>query len=406
MTKTTHYKNTAIGPIPIDWEVEKLEKITLGKGTYGINASAVPYSEDLPKYLRITDIDDEGYFTKEKLSSVDDPASKDFFLDENDIVFVRTGSTTGKSYLYDSKDGQLVYAGFLIKFTINHLKANKYFIWSYTKSDKYNNWVTTFSQRSGQPGLNSNEYASLQIPLPSLPEQQKIAEILSTWDKAIQDTEAIIKNLEDRNKGLAFALLRDKMVNKNSKEVALSKFLTFTPREIEKPKEDYLALGIRSHGKGLFHKPNSDPNAIAMDKLYEVKENDFIVNITFAWEHAVAIVNKEDVGGLVSHRFPTYIINTDIVSVEYFKYVILQPFFRKMLENISPGGAGRNRVLSKKDLLKLKISIPILVEQDKIAEILNTANQEAKQYQQKLETLKLQKKGLMQQLLTGKVRTV
>ncbi|MDM1461335.1 restriction endonuclease subunit S [Myroides odoratimimus] len=406
MTKTTQYKNTAIGPIPIDWEVEKLEKITLGKGTYGINASAVPYSEDLPKYLRITDIDDEGYFTKEKLSSVDDPASKDFFLDENDIVFVRTGSTTGKSYLYDSKDGQLVYAGFLIKFTINHLKANKYFIWSYTKSDKYNNWVTTFSQRSGQPGLNSNEYASLQIPLPSLPEQQKIVEILSTWDKAIQDTEAIIKNLEDRNKGLAFALLRDKMVNKNSKEVALSKFLTFTPREIEKPKEDYLALGIRSHGKGLFHKPNSDPNAIAMDKLYEVKENDFIVNITFAWEHAVAIVNKEDVGGLVSHRFPTYIINTDIVSVEYFKYVILQPFFRKMLENISPGGAGRNRVLSKKDLLKLKVSIPTLVEQNKIAEILNTANQEAKQYQQKLETLKLQKKGLMQQLLTGKVRTV
>ena len=77
-----------------------------------------------------------------------------------------------------------------------------------------------------------------------------------------------------------------------------------------------------------------------------------------------------------------------------------------MLENISPGGAGRNRVLSKKDLLKLKVSIPTLEEQNAIAEILNTANQEIKQYQQKLEALKLQKKGLMQQLLTGKVRTV
>ncbi|HAD78711.1 MAG TPA: hypothetical protein DCF99_03915 [Flavobacteriaceae bacterium] len=77
-----------------------------------------------------------------------------------------------------------------------------------------------------------------------------------------------------------------------------------------------------------------------------------------------------------------------------------------MLENISPGGAGRNRVLSKKDLLKLKVLIPTLEEQDKVAEVLNTANQEVKQYQQKLEALKLQKKGLMQQLLTGKVRTV
>lgn len=205
---------------------------------------------------------------------------------------------------------------------------------------------------------------------------------------------------------MAFSLLRGKLKSKNSKELPLAKFLTFTPREIEKPITTYLALGIRSHGKGLFHKPESDPKAIAMDKLYEVKENDFIVNITFAWEHAVAIVNKEDVGGLVSHRFPTYVIDKNIVSVEFFRHFILQPFFKQMLDNISPGGAGRNRVLSKKDLLKLIISIPTLKEQNIIAEILNTANQELKQYQEKLTKLKEQKKGLMQQLLTGKVRTV
>ena len=143
-----------------------------------------------------------------------------------------------------------------------------------------------------------------------------------------------------------------------------------------------------------------------MDKLYEVKENDFIVNITFAWEHAVAIISKEDEGGLVSHRFPTYVIDQKIVSVEFFRHIILQPFFKQMLDNISPGGAGRNRVLSKKDLLKLEISVPSLEEQHSIAEILNTAHQELKQYQEKLKALQQQKKGLMQQLLTGKIRTV
>src|SRR5690606_19588264 len=254
--------------------------------------------------------------------------------------------------------------------------------------------------------LSKSELQKLQIPIPPLPEQQKIAEVLSTWDKAIQQTNAIIKKLEERNKGLAFSLLRGKLVSKNTKELPLSKFLTFTPREVEKPKETYLALGIRSHGKGIFHKTDSDPKAISMDKLYEVKENDFIVNITFAWEHAVAIISKEDEGGLVSHRFPTYVINTDLVSVEFFRYIILQPFFKQMLDNISPGGAGRNRVLSKKDLLKLKIKVPSIEEQSAIAEILNTANQELKQYQNKLEALKQQKKGLMQQLLTGKVRTI
>ena len=230
--------------------------------------------------------------------------------------------------------------------------------------------------------------------------------MLSTWDKAIKETSSIIKSLEKRNKALAFSLLRGKLSNGKIKELPLSKFLTHTPREIDKPIANYLALGIRSHGKGIFHKPNSDPKAIAMEKLFEVKENDFIVNITFAWEHAVAIISKRDEGGLVSHRFPTYVINNTIISTEYFLHYILQPFFKHMLDNISPGGAGRNRVLSKKDLMKLKIEVPTLEEQTKIAEILNTANKELQQYLQKLNNLKIQKKGLMQQLLTGKVRTV
>ena len=203
MKQKTQYKQTPIGFIPADWEVKKLGELTVGKGTYGINASAVEYNELLPKYLRITDIDDEGYFSVDKLSSVDDSSSKDFYLEENDIVFVRTGSTTGKYYLYNPNDGLLVYAGFLIKFSLDKSKVDKYYIWSFTKSDKYNDWVNTFSQRSGQPGLNSNEYASLLIPLPPLSEQQKIAEILSTWDKAINNLQLIIYSLPNSFYGMS-----------------------------------------------------------------------------------------------------------------------------------------------------------------------------------------------------------
>src|SRR5690606_17458565 len=137
------------------------------------------------------------------------------------------------------------------------------------------------------------------------------------------EVQLLIKKLEVRNKALACTLLRGGQINKNAKKISLSKFLTFIQRDIEKPSENYLALGIRSHGKGIFHKPDSDPKAISMERLYEVKENDFIVNITFAWEHAVAIISKDDEGGLVSHRFPTYVINTNLVSVEFFRYVIL-----------------------------------------------------------------------------------
>lgn len=398
MTKTTQYKNTAIGLIPIDWEIKDFGEVIKIEGGSQPPLKNFIY-EPREGYIRL--IQTRDYKTDKYITYIPIELAKKF-CEKDDIIIGRYGPPIFQIF----KGLKGAYNVALMKAIPNLDIVDKGYTYYFISRPELRSYLEGLSQRSGgQTGVEIDKLNDYPFPLPPLPEQEKIAEILATWDKAIQETDAIIKKLEDRNKGVAFALLRGKMVSKNSKEVTLSKFLTFTPREIEKPKEDYLALGIRSHGKGLFHKPNSDPNAIAMDKLYEVKENDFIVNITFAWEHAVAIVNKEDVGGLVSHRFPTYIINTDIVSVEYFKYVILQPFFRKMLENISPGGAGRNRVLSKKDLLKLKVTIPTLVEQNKIAEILNTANQEVKQYQQKLETLKQQKKGLMQQLLTGKVRT-
>jgi len=180
--------------------------------------------------------------------------------------------------------------------------------------------------------------------------------------------------------------------------------LIYTPREVDKPNETFLALGLRSHGKGVFHKPDFDPNAIAMTKLFEVKENDLVVNITFAWEQAIAIASKEDEGGLVSHRFPTYVFNPKTATHLYFKFFVLQSFFKSMLELISPGGAGRNRVMSKKDFLKLEVKVPTIEEQITIAQVLETANQELKSYETKLEALQLQKKGLMQQLLIGKIR--
>src|SRR5690606_39045470 len=152
--------------------------------------------------------------------------------------------------------------------------------------------------------------------------------------------------------GLAQQLLtgkkRLKGFEKKWKKNPLSDFMDYTPRPIDKPSNSFLSLGVRSHGKGIFHKPDFDPDAIAMETLYEVKENDLVVNITFAWEHAVAIANKEDEGGLVSHRFPTYVFKPDKASPNYFRFLILQPYFKYLLDLISPGGAGRNRVLSKK----------------------------------------------------------
>ncbi|KUY30699.1 restriction endonuclease subunit S [Elizabethkingia ursingii] len=404
MKQKSPYKQTPIGLIPTDWEVKKISDVTTyvdyrGKTPQKTNDGILLLTARniKPGYIDY-DISNE-YITSQDYSSVMSRGLPEL----GDILFT-TEAPMGNVAQINRTD--IALAQRVIKFRARpDLLTNDYLKY-YLLSEKFQKSLDEKSTGGTAKGIKGSTLHKMALILPPLPEQQKIAEILSTWDKAIQEVQLLIKKLEVRNKALAFSLLRGKLVNKNSKKISLSKFLTFTPREIEKPTENYLALGIRSHGKGIFHKPDSDPKAISMDKLYEVKENDFIVNITFAWEHAVAIISKKDEGGLVSHRFPTYVIDQKIVSVEFFRHIILQPFFKQMLDNISPGGAGRNRVLSKKDLLKLEISVPSLEEQHSIAAILNTAHQELKQYQEKLKALQLQKKGLMQQLLTGKIRTV
>jgi len=182
-----------------------------------------------------------------------------------------------------------------------------------------------------------------------------------------------------------------------------SKVIKPIVREVEKPNEPYWRLGLRSHGKGTFHEFIEDPNSVSMDKLYIVKEDDLIVNITFAWEHAIALAAKKDENKLVSHRFPTYQFTNNNVPL-FYKYYVLQPRFKYELENISPGGAGRNRVMSKTDFLKIDVLIPSSKEQTKIAQILTTWDEVIVKQEKLIKEKEQLKKGLIQKLLSGEIR--
>ena len=278
----------------------------------------------------------------------------------------------------------------------------------FTQSENYWKWVNVMSVRSGQPGINGEEYGGLNVPLPPLPEQETIANCLSVWDAAITKQTKLIATKKQLKKALMQKLLSGKKrlsgFEKDWKINRFDFFLDYTPRPVQKPEAAFIKLGIRSHCKGTFQNLGFEPEEIAIDTLYLVKPKDLIVNITFAWEGAVAIVKDKDAGALVSHRFPTYTFKDGISDTDFFKQFIQSKRFRYLLELISPGGAGRNRVLSKKELNKLKIKIPPYDEQVAIAKILKSADQEIELFEKHLKQLKKQKKGLMQQLLTGKKR--
>lgn len=144
-----------------------LGELSMDGGRYGIAASAVDYTPDLPAYLRITDIRDDGTLDLSSRKSVEDPNATDYMLEPNDIVFARTGNSTGRNYFYDPRDGRFAYAGFLIKFSLNPAEVNPKYIKYYAQSKPYWDWVASFNTGSTRGNINAKTYASMPITLPS-----------------------------------------------------------------------------------------------------------------------------------------------------------------------------------------------------------------------------------------------
>ncbi|EAE8320078.1 restriction endonuclease subunit S [Listeria monocytogenes] len=168
-----------------DWEQRKLGEIA-NSFEYGLNASSKTYDGE-NKYIRITDIDESSHvFNQDNLTSPDISLDNlnHYLLEEGDILLARTGASTGKSYCYNKIDGKVFFAGFLIRAKIKH-EYNVSFIFQSTLTERYNNFIQVTSQRSGQPGINAQEYARFALYIPKLKEQQKIGDFFKQLDNTI-----------------------------------------------------------------------------------------------------------------------------------------------------------------------------------------------------------------------------
>lgn len=184
----------------MEWKLSELS--VDGKGHYGIGAPAIPYDKNKPTYLRITDINDDGTINFLDLKSVDDEDSNKYLLKENDIVFARTGNSTGRSYFYQKEHGDFVYAGFLIKFSIDPQKVNPKILKYYTHSQEYYNWVKSFDTGGTRGNINAKTFGDMPISLPKRCVQDKIVGILSALDSKIENNNKINANLEAQAQAL------------------------------------------------------------------------------------------------------------------------------------------------------------------------------------------------------------
>lgn len=191
--------------------------------------------------------------------------------------------------------------------------------------------------------------------------------------------------------------IRFKGFTKDWEQRKLSELLEKYEDPVETPHDGYERVGIRSHAKGTFHSFVEPGKELDTAKMYRVAADKFILNITFAWEHAVAITDNNDAGKLVSHRFPQFSFNPKL-KPHFFKYLMLDKKFREHLELSSPGGAGRNRVLKISDMLKYEIKLPSIEEQIKIGEYFDSLDHLITLHQRKCEQTKKLKKYMLQKM--------
>ena len=201
-----------------EWEKTKFGDIATGFD-YGMNAAAKNY-DGLNKYIRITDIDEaSSTYTDKDIVSPDGVLTDNYLVNNRDILLARTGASTGKSYLYKKSDGKLYYAGFLIR--ANVTTHDPYFVFSQLHTHRYWRWVSIMSARSGQPGINSQEYSSFPIYTTSIEEESKIAKLLSLLDERISTQNKIIEDLKRLKSAISKKLLcNDKWTTYKIQDIA------------------------------------------------------------------------------------------------------------------------------------------------------------------------------------------
>lgn len=248
---------------------------------------------------------------------------------------------------------------------------------------------------------------TIEIPYTSIEEQRKIGDYLESLDHLI----TLHQRKCEETRTLKKYMLQ-KMFPQNGHSVPEIRFSGFTEDweqrkfgeivekyedPVETPTEGYTRLGIRSHAKGTFHSYVEKGKELETAKMFRVAADKFIVNITFGWEHAVAITDENDAGKLVSHRFPQYSFNAGM-EPKFFRYLILDENFKHHLELSSPGGAGRNRVLKLSDMLQYKMNFPSEAEQKKIAAYFDDLDHLITLHQRKCEELQNIKKYMLQNM--------
>lgn len=383
---------------------------SVGKVQGGRQRSEKIVNGTMQKYLRVANVFD-GYIDYSNVLEMPFTESEKaiYFLQPGDILLNEGQSLelVGRSAVYCGEPNQYCFQNTLIRFRPSPKIASAFALQVFRYYQHSGRFAAVAARTTSIAHLGVERFASLHIHLPPLPEQRAIAAILSCWDQAIEQTRVLIAAKDRLKQGLMQQLLSGqtrfaKFRNRKLQPTRLADVLRKVARPVDvEPTGLYREIGIRSHGKGIFHKDAVRGKALGNKRVFHVVPGCLVLNIVFAWERALAVTTESESGMVASHRFPMFQPDPDRVEVEYVLHYMLSEVGHNVLKLASPGGAGRNRTISQEEFLKTTIPLPPLAEQQRIVQFINAATDEIRSLNSYREALKQQKRGLMQQLLTG-----
>ncbi len=385
-----------------EWTNKKIGDLC-SNGDYGMNSSAKDF-DGVNKYLRITDIDESSHkFSKDDLKSPASTLSDKYLLSMGDIVFARTGASVGKTYLYDREDGRVYFAGYLIRFSVD--KADPRFVFLQTLRRFYKDWVTKTSARSGQPGINSEEYKKLILAVPEKAEQEKIADFLSAVDEKIDLENKKLENLEKYKKSITQQIftqeLRFSGFSEDWRETRLKSIGDFY-RGLSYSKSNVMQYGnlvVRSNNiKAGKLNTSSDLQFVDKEIPNDIRliNNDIVVCMANGSKELVgksASYNDDYVGNITVGAFCSIFRPKSVIA----KYIFSTNQYRSYLHMLLTGTNINN--LKNSDLANLIFKVPSSVEeQQKIADFLSSIDEKLDLQKTKLDHLKNFKKSLIQRM--------
>ena len=353
-----------------EWKKTKFGDIATGFD-YGMNAAAKNY-DGVNKYIRITDIDEaSSTYTDKDIVSPDGILTDNYLVNNRDILLARTGASTGKSYLYKQSDGKLYYAGFLIR--ANVTTHDPYFVFSQLHTHRYWRWVSIMSARSGQPGINSQEYSSFPIYTTSIEEESKIAKLLSLLDERIATQNKIINKLQSLIKEIAQKIVRSNKPNVRLYECVECSSSTLQESEVceQGAYPVYGANGI----VGYLDDYNTEGEAV-----YIIKDGSGVGTVSYVTGKcsATGTLNTLQAKGGYSLQYLYYLLK--VFNFEPYKTGMAIPH------------------IYFKDYGKAKVFCPSYTEQLQYARLLSAIDSKLSVEKNTLRNLSLQKQYLLRQM--------